>query len=191
MEGNEVADRLAKEAAQEAKELSEDSNIITNTEVKKNARLSSRFKWQRRWDISETGRHFYEFKPDINSNPLLDFPNHQSFNIITQLRTGYSRLGEYRCKIGQSETPACQCGATETVEHFLLYCPNTEDERLKLLNSLNCNLGVTQLDLQVMLGYDNHEEMKHWRQNILIELATFLETSNRFSSRVKPTSSSD
>ena len=189
VEGNEVADRLAKEAAQEAKELSEESNIITNAEVNKNAKISSRFKWQRRWEISETGRHFYEFKPDIDTKPLIDIPNHQSFTIINQLRTGYSRLNEYRYKIGQSETPSCQCGATESVEHFVLYCPNTENERLELLNNLNNTLGITELDIQLLLGYDNHEEMKSWRQDILNEMAVFLEKSDRFTTRVKPTSS--
>ena len=84
-------------------------------------------------------------------------------------------MNEYRHKIGQSETPLCQCGALETVEHFLLYCSETEEKRQELLHNLNYSLGVIKLDRQLLLGYDNHEEMKNWRQDILIELASFLE----------------
>ena len=77
------------------------------------------------------------------------------------------------------------------MEHFLLYCPETEENRQELLHKLNYNLGVIKLDIQLLLGYENHEEMKNWRQDILIELASFLEKTDRFTASVKPAASQE
>ena len=60
--GNEIADRLAKDAAHQASEMPIDSSIVTNQDIKSAARKSIIFKWQQRWDISETGRFLYTFK---------------------------------------------------------------------------------------------------------------------------------
>ena len=73
VEGNEVADRLAKEAAVEAKDLEEETSVVTVH--KRHARASIRRKWQQRWDFGEFGRDFYLCKPFLDSNLRLDFPN--------------------------------------------------------------------------------------------------------------------
>ena len=75
MLGNDVADRLAKEAAMEAKELGEEASFLTVQDVKRHARVSIRYKLQQRWDIGESGRDFYLCKPFLRSNPRLDYPN--------------------------------------------------------------------------------------------------------------------
>ena len=59
MEGNEIADRLAKETAREAKEMGKETSIVTVQDIKKHARTSIKRKWQQRWDIGEFGRNFY------------------------------------------------------------------------------------------------------------------------------------
>ena len=51
MEGNDVADRLANEAAMEAKELEKETSMVTVQDIKKHARDSIKIKWQQRWDI--------------------------------------------------------------------------------------------------------------------------------------------
>ena len=75
MEGNDVADRLAKEAAMEAKELEEETSVVTVQDIKKHARDSIKIKWQQRWDIGEFGRDFYLCKPFLKSKIRLDIPN--------------------------------------------------------------------------------------------------------------------
>ena len=42
--------------------------------------------------------------------------------MLTQLRTGKTFLNEYRHKVRASETVACNCGATESIAHFLFTC---------------------------------------------------------------------
>ena len=129
VEGNEVADRLAKEAAVEAKAMEEETSVVTVQDIKRYARASIQRKWQQRWDIGEFGRDFYLCKPILVSSPRLDFPNTRIFKQIFQLRTGYSILNDYRHKLGQCETGLCECGQMETVQHFLLQCQLYEEER--------------------------------------------------------------
>ena len=91
-EGNEVTDRLAKEAAVEAKAMEEETSVVTVQDIKRHARASIQRKWQKRWDIGEFGRD----KPFLDSSLRLDFPNIRIFKQILQLRTGYSILNDYR-----------------------------------------------------------------------------------------------
>ena len=104
MQGNDVADRLSKEAAMEAKEVGEETSVVTVQDIKRHARVSTRYKWQQRWDIWESGHDFFLCKPFLESDPRLDFPNIKMFKQILQLRTGYSKLNDYRHKLGQVET---------------------------------------------------------------------------------------
>jgi hypothetical protein len=58
--GNEIADRLAKEAAKEAEQNQSDShNTITKQDVKKTARDHITEKWQNRWNFSNRGRFYH------------------------------------------------------------------------------------------------------------------------------------
>ncbi|MEW8545908.1 MAG: ribonuclease H family protein, partial [Candidatus Thiodiazotropha sp.] len=147
IEGNELADELAKSAAKEAVSLSEETSVVTVQDVKKHARESVMNKWQDRWDIAESGRNFYEYKDKISYKRRPDFPSRTGYNQLMQLRTGYSVLNEYRWKIRQKETPYCSCGEVETVKHFMIECENYDDARLRLLHNLQTQLGITRLDL--------------------------------------------
>ena len=51
--GNEMADRLVKEAAKEAEEMTYDIGIASQSDVKSAARESVNIKWQRRWEVSD------------------------------------------------------------------------------------------------------------------------------------------
>lgn len=129
-------------------------------------------RWQERWDIAETGRSFYEYKDKISYNRRPDFPSLIGYNRLMQLRTGYSMLNEYRWKIGQKETPYCSCGEIETVKHFMLECVIYDDARLHLLHNLQTQLGITRLDLTTLLGYTDHPEISNWREIILQNSST-------------------
>ena len=119
----------------EAKELGEETSVVTVQDIKRHARVSTRYKWQQRWDIGESGRDFFLCKPFLKSDPRLDFPNIKMFKQILQLRTGYSKLNDYRHKLGQVETRFCECGQVETVQHFLLECPMYEEARYNVHSS--------------------------------------------------------
>ena len=181
MLGNDVADRLAKEAATEAKELGEEKSIVTVQDVKRHARVSIRYKLQQRWDIGESGRDFYLYKPFLKSNPRLDYPNIKLYKKTTlQLRTGYSKLNGYRHKLGQVETRYCECVQIETVQHYLLECPLYDEARYTLLKRLREELGIQAPYIYTLLGYDRPLEFPNWRELICEEVGHFIERTERF-----------
>ena len=175
-----MADRLAKEAAMEAKELGEGTSVVTVQDIKRHARVSTQYKWQQRWDIGESGRDFFLCKPFLKSDPRLDFPTIKTFKQILQLRTGYSKLNDYRHKLGQVETRFCECGQVETVQHFLLECPLYEEARYILLNRLKEQLGIQAPSVYTLLGYDGHVELPNWRDLTCEEIGQYIERTERF-----------
>lgn len=56
-----VANELAKEAAEEAEQFPEYSETLTNAEFKKFARASCRIQWQIGWEAAENGRFLVGF----------------------------------------------------------------------------------------------------------------------------------
>ncbi|VDI54863.1 Hypothetical predicted protein [Mytilus galloprovincialis] len=66
--GNDEAAILAKTAAEEAKELRPENNVITLQDVTQPAYKITGNKWQRRWEISERGRDLYEKIPTKNTH---------------------------------------------------------------------------------------------------------------------------
>ncbi|MEW8544656.1 MAG: reverse transcriptase domain-containing protein [Candidatus Thiodiazotropha sp.] len=177
--GNEIADRLAKEAAQDAEDMVDDNRLITMVDIKTAARRSCVKKWQRQWDQSDKGRTLYSFRPtvDLKKNKYCKskFPR-----IISKLRTGYC-LTEYLHKVGLSDTSVCNCGEVESVEHYIQECQKYEDIREYLSVKLHQLTGICEwtpalfLDLKVK---DIHEEFRLQLTEIFDE---FIEKSKRFS----------
>ena len=58
IQGNEEADRLAKEASS----MNEEDGTISHAEFKQAAKAHSMTTWQKQWDVSEKGRFLYELK---------------------------------------------------------------------------------------------------------------------------------
>ena len=113
-----------------------DTSVIINQDIKSAAKKSVISKWQQRWDISETSRFLYTFKPFVDRKLYLVLPSKDLFTNIHQLRTGYCKLNEYRFKLNQCESSECDCGEIEADQHFLLECALYEEERRQLLKNL-------------------------------------------------------
>ena len=180
IKGNEMADQLANEAAKEASLMPPESANATQQDVKIGAREFVNQKWQKRWEITNTGRHLFNFKPQVTGKTLLDQPTVTAFRALTQLRTGYSCLNEYRYKTNQHITSHCQCGEPETVEHYLCSCPLQEKHRRQLRKTLSEELGLRVLDAQTLLEFEDDEDNKGWRETIVRELGTYIALTNRF-----------
>ena len=116
--------------------------MVTVQNVKRHTRVSIRYKWQQRWGIGLSGRDFDLCKPILKSNPRLDYPNIKLYRQMLQLRTGYSKMNDYRHKLGQVETRFCECEQIETVQHCLLECPLYDEARYTLLKRLREELGI-------------------------------------------------
>ena len=177
--GNDEADLLAKRAANEAKELSPENNIITLQDVKRAAHLSTTSKWQRRWDISDKGRDLHEKIPTVDHKILYDFPTKHHYNVFTQLRTGYCGLNYYRYITGQSTDSNCSCGAIETVSHYLFECPLYEHHREHMLQELTRDAGVRNINIGTILTQIENEDIETTRRKLQI-VAEFVDITSRF-----------
>lgn len=178
---NEIADQLAKQAAQEAANL-EDSGITTVGDVKLAVKKSGLMKWQDRWDRSERGRHLFQYRPKVGVKIQHVYKSPLSECAISQLRTGYARLGEYQHKIGNKDSNLCQCGGVETVGHYLFQCPTYHMERERCWTKIQQTTGIIDRDANIILnvgssGKDNHEES---RDNLLEQLEDYILATCRF-----------
>ena len=106
--GNEVTDKPAKKAAIEASQRSDDKRYTTFQEIKEVKTQTTR--WQTKWDTTEWGRTYHSFVPSVDRKRVFDIPDRNGFCNILQLQTGFSKLKDYRHKLGRCENNRCQCG---------------------------------------------------------------------------------
>lgn len=97
--------------------------------------------------------------------------------ILAQLRTSKTFLNEYLHKIKAAKTAACECGAVESIAHFLFSCRRWQRQRTKLRQEHSGRFG----DLSYALaGYSSRKEggqnvdgpMKQWKASIEAVRAT-------------------
>ena len=179
IQGNETADCLAKEAAKEAKEMDENISITTSADIKTAARKSCVIKWQRRWELSEKGRHLYELKPEVTSkDKYTSFL--KSERIIHQLRTGYCNLKYYRHKTGLDDSPLCQCGDPETVQHYIEECTRYDDIRERLRTRICRDTGTFEFTKDLLLTINSEDSHYQDRHTLTTAIDEFIIESKRF-----------
>ena len=130
--GNEIAGRLAKEAAKEAEEMTDDIGIANQSDVKSVARESVKIKWQRRWELYQKGRNLFMYRSTVKLGKV-EFGSLKNQRALLQLQSGYCQLKEYQHKVGIADSPHCEwlpagmpkllCtnGKFETVSTFKLW----------------------------------------------------------------------
>ena len=177
IKGNEIADQLAKEAANEAEALEVNTQVFTKQYIRKAARDVVTKKWQVRWDSSNSGRHYYRFHKVLEDEVKNKFPNKRLCTVINNLRTGYSKLNAYQFHLNQQlKNDKCEhCNQREDVEHYLLNCIKYENERERLIQKLYFIRGNIKLDLDILL-----EVNSPYMENILPALAEFIEETDKF-----------
>ncbi|MEW8548403.1 MAG: ribonuclease H family protein, partial [Candidatus Thiodiazotropha sp.] len=181
--GNETADRLAKEAAQEAENMEEgDDRPVTATDIRTAVKESCMKKWQRRWDLTNYGRGLYTYRNIVglkrNKTVIQKYPR-----IFSKLRTGYC-LKEYLNKIGVADTPYCTCGDVESCDHFVLDCSEIGDLREEMKLKLLQQTGLNIWSMELFLAMNPEDEYSQERTIINDIFEEFLERSGRFTKSV-------
>ena len=109
---------------------------------------------------------------------------------IFQLRVGLSSLRSHKKLHKFQDTPVdvCVCSLNaETTQHFMLKCPNYNEHRLNLFQTINpillannmYNLSDSELVRFLLYG---HEKLPHFaNQTVLKATINFIEKSSRFS----------
>ena len=113
--------------------------VFLRDQFKKEIRHQCLKGWQRRWERQEDGRFTFNTLPFVSMSrrgPKLDRQTEIKYN---RLRSGHSLLAEhaFKMKLPSHPTPVCPCGqARETIEHYLLHCPNYNTLRVNLIASI-------------------------------------------------------
>ena len=173
-----TADRLAKEAAIEAERIDETKDtMVTAVNIKTAVKTFCLKKWQRRWDLSNSGRELYGYRKNVGVKRDKVVPQKLP-RIISKLRTGYC-LNEYLCKIGVVEKQYCKCGEIESCEHYLMECEEVQDLRERLKVKMWQLTGKDLWTMEAFLAVTNKDEYEHERFIINDILEEFLERSRR------------
>jgi len=146
LEGNELADREAKEAV---KETTSDTKqlppylrkplLINPAALKVAHNTKLKTEWKEDWKKSERGQAAALIDESTPSSKFLKSISNpkllrQAVSRISQLRLKHIPLNRYLkqiCRVNSTSCPACG-EDTESTEHFLLRCPNYMHERWSL-----------------------------------------------------------
>lgn len=140
IDGNERADELAKMA------ISEETTVLSPFQPVWTSHLISLKKlyhtqWQQRWDSGDLGRFCYSIIPKIK--PIAWFVKFDGPLDRSELRTAlrivsnHYTLNNHLNRFAISDSPLCQCGAYETVDHILFQCQIHSLHRNILSNQLH------------------------------------------------------
>ena len=83
-------------------------------------------------------------------------------------------------KRNETNSPTCECGAIEDVQHFLLECPNYHVPRETLRQSLLLSCGIADFDTEILLSVTDDEDLKDIRPLIWDQLDMYITQTKRF-----------
>ena len=117
IEGNEVAEKLTKEAAQDVGEQNIVYDRIPTTTVATEIQMKGFIKWQTQWDSTEKGALCRSFFPLVEQRLKMKIPITPEFTaIVTRHRKTKSYL--HRFKLADNPTCPCNEGA-QSPEHIM------------------------------------------------------------------------
>jgi hypothetical protein len=129
--GNEIADRLAKEATQNHYVT---YSRITRSAIKKDTRKEIIRKWQRQWEETTKGAITEEFFPNVESRLAVNLTLSPK---ATTIMTGHGNIRSYLHRLEIIASPECPCKhGTQTVDRLIFRCNRLKNEREKLKNSV-------------------------------------------------------
>ena len=127
LEGNDRADKLAKEGAQKE----QTDKPTSNNTVKQILRNNSRKEWLNRWRTGDTGRVMFREMSEPNPKDNINSQTRPNQSAIFQLRTGHSKLNFDLNRFDPCHPPHCRncIHPYETIKHVLFECPGLRESR--------------------------------------------------------------
>ena len=129
--GNERADKLAKEGANQE----QPENPASYNNIRRMLKRKTKEEWLKRWRDGETGRGVFKELKEPNPKDGINSLSRKNQSAIFQLRTGHSKLNFNLNRFDPCYTPLCRncTHPYETTEHVLFECPGLKTERENLL----------------------------------------------------------
>ena len=127
IQGNEEADKLAKEGASK-EQPDKPLDMQTTKQIPRN---NSREEWMNRWAAGKTGRPVYKEMSQPKKTDSINKLSRANQSTIFQWRTTHTRVNYHHNKLNPEHAPHCRhCDAPyETTTHILLECPRLKQLR--------------------------------------------------------------
>ena len=133
---NDLADDLAKKAAEEARGLTE-SPSLSYSEFKNLIKLSSLKKMADLLDKNSSSLNVKEFHPKVPTKRYISVTNKSAESKHMKIVSGHNKLQIHRHKIGFSKTSSCECGyPIQDEKHIMLHCPIYLSSQEIMINSI-------------------------------------------------------
>lgn len=147
--GNEMADNLAKQAAND-----DTIEIIYRKTPKSTIATEIKEigiqKWQDRWNKTTKGATTKSFFPSIKQRLKLSIPSTPEFTAVI---TGHGRTKSYLHRFHIIDDPTCTCGrGQQTVNHLIYECADTTQQRTSLMRDIRMNGGDWPVTCQQLVN---------------------------------------
>jgi hypothetical protein len=140
IEGNELADRLAKEAAAGGDEQKIEYEKITKTTIATRLQKEGLEKWQTQWEKTNKGAQCRKFIPSVKQRLKTNLPISPAF---TAFISGHGKTKSYLHRFGIINNQNCPCkDGNQTTEHLLLQCKILQTQRDEMKRNIKRNGGT-------------------------------------------------
>jgi hypothetical protein len=125
--GNEMADTLTKQAAQDEDKHNIKYNRIPITSAASEIKKEGLLKWLSQWEGTVKGALCRSFFPTVEQRLKIKLPISPEF---TALVTGHGKTKAYLYRFKLIDSPTCPCNeGDQTPENLIYTCPLLEPER--------------------------------------------------------------
>lgn len=133
--GNEIVDKLAKEAT---KIVNINCNLkIPFTDLVRKAKEKMFYDWQEQYNNCNKGLFYKEIFPLIPRTRWYNAISNRSFiRLISRIRTSHALYPKHKKRIGISVNELCNCGEIGDLEHVILKCNNIGNNLTVLMDNL-------------------------------------------------------
>jgi hypothetical protein len=140
IEGNELADHLAKQAAEDEGKLHTVYDRIPLTTVATDLKKEGLAKWQRQWQSTDKGAICRSFFPTVEHRLKLRIPITAEFRAIV---SGHGKTKSYLQRFKIIDNPMCPCNkGTQSSNHLIYNCKILKRQRSMLKHLITTSRGT-------------------------------------------------
>ena len=140
IQGNELADTLAKEAAQDDEEQNIVYDRIPISTIATRIKVEELKKWQTQWERAEKGALCKFFFPTVKQRLKIRIPITPEFTAIV---SDHGKTETYLHKFKLTDNPMCPCNeGQQSVEHLIHACRILEPQRSSLIQHITTRGGI-------------------------------------------------
>jgi len=140
IESNEIADTLAKEAAQDEKDGTYVYKKIPISTVASRVKEEGLKKWQAQWEKAVNGASCRSFFPKVDQRLKLWIPITPE---ITAIISGHGKTKAYFNRFKPTDNPMCPCNEGEqSMEHLTYVCSILGPNRSNMIKHIKSRGGI-------------------------------------------------